>query len=178
MNGFNLLPEQFRTRRAAQFVPVSILVALAIALVAMLLMEFGVIAQAAGGSGSMLRQTLEDRHADLARACAEREQVEQEIAALDAVFPRTPVWTNVLIDVTGALKRDMWIERWSADAGRGVCSIRGHAADSGEVFELVAALEALGHFESVALAGLAKADNEGDQDIQFEIVCQLREASR
>jgi Tfp pilus assembly protein PilN len=178
MSGFNLLPEEFRKRRAARFVPLSVLVTLVIAVVGVLLMEFGVITRTTVGTGSMLRQTLEDRRVDLAQARSAREKLEQEIAALDAVLARTPVWTNVLIDVTGALSQGMWIEQWSADVARGVCSVRGRARDSSDVFALVARLEALEHFESVALAGSAKVNDEHGQGIQFEIVCRLRQAPR
>ena len=178
MDGFNLLPEEYRTRRGARFVPISMLVTLGIAVFALLLMELGVMARAGRGSGSVLGETLADRRADLAQRRQKRLAIEREVEPLAAVLSRTPVWSNVFIDVAAEMGRDVRIVRWSSDAERGLCSIQGHATTNGEVFALVAALEALAHFESVTLAGVAKENNEEGHGVHYEIVCRLRKAAR
>ncbi|MBN1918214.1 MAG: PilN domain-containing protein [Verrucomicrobia bacterium] len=180
MSGFNLLPEQFRRRRGGPFVALSVAMTAGIAVLCLLLMELGVVSSAARGSGSVLRETLADRRRDVAVARASRRAVEAEIKAMAAMLPRTPVWTNLLIDTARVVGSNMQIERWSADTDRGVCALRGRAASNGEVFELVGALEALPYFSSVTLAGVSRKDSseQGDRDVVFEIVCRFHQVAR
>ena len=178
MDGVNLLPEQYRTRRGARFVPISMLVAVGVAALAVLLMELAMMRHAARGSGSMLGETLVERRAHLAQMRQERAAVEDEIESLGTVLARTPVWSNLFIDVASVLGPGIRIERWSSETERGFCSIQGRAATNGQVFALLAALEGLEHFESVALAGVAKESDEEGRGVRFEIVCRLRQAAR
>jgi Tfp pilus assembly protein PilN len=186
MNGFNLLPEQFRRRRGAQFVPISIVVTIGIAVLCVLLMELAIVSRALGGSGSTLRDTLADRRRDVEAARTGRRDVVEQVEALAGVLPRTPVWSNLLIDVAQTVGPRVQLERWSSDADRGVCSIRGHAESNSDVFEFVAALEATPHFASVTLAGVSRKedadrrsdDEQGTYDVVFEVVCRLRQAVR
>ena len=180
MSGFNLLPEQFRRRRGAQFTPISIVVTIWIAVLCVLLMELAIVSRMAAGSRSTLRQTLADRQRDVEAARASLRSVREEAEALAAVLPRTPVWSNLLIDVAGVVGPRVQLERWTSDVERGVCTLRGRAASNSDVFDLVAALEAVPDFRSVTLAGVSRKDDdeEGSHDVVFEIVCRLRQAAR
>ena len=178
MEGFNLLPEEYQTRRGARFVPISVLATLGIVLLGVVLMEHAVMVQANRGAGSSLVETLTARRAELAEARQEREALESEIGPLAAMLSRTPVWSNLFIDVAGLMGPNARFMQWSADADQGTCSIEGRARTNGEVFVLVAALEALPHFETVALVGVAK-ENDGKNDgVHYEIVCRLRQTGR
>jgi len=178
MDGFNLIPEEYQTRRGARFVPVSMLVTLAVAVLGVLLMERAVMVRASRGSGSSLAETLAVRQAELAQRCQNRLKIESDIAPLAATLSRTPVWSNVFIDVAAVMVPEVRITRWSADVERNLCSIQGNAETNAAVFELVAALEALEHFESVTLAGVAKEQDAEGHGIRYEIVCSLRQAAR
>jgi len=191
MSGFNLLPEQFRRRRGAQFVPISIVVTVGIAALCVLLMELAVVSGAAVGSGPALRETLADRRRDVEAAGTRCRAIQEEIDALAGVLPRTPVWSNLLIDMAQAVSPRVQLEHWSSDAERGVCTVRGRAASNSDVFELVGALEAMPHFESVTVAGVSRKDDadqgsgdrrsddeQGTNDVLFEIVCRFHEPAR
>jgi len=178
MEGFNLLPEEYQTRRGARFVPISVLATLGIVLLGVVLMEHAVMVQAGRGTGSSLVKTLAARRAELAESRRQREAIESEIKPLAAMLSRTPVWSNLFIDVVGVMGPDTRFMYWSADAERGTCSIEGRARTNGEVFVLVAALEALPYFETVTLAGVAKENDGEDNGVHFEIVCRLRQAAR
>ena len=178
MDGFNLIPERYRTRRGARFVPISMLVALVVAALGVLLMELAMMRHAARGSGSLLGETLAERRVNLAQMREERTAVEDEIESLGTVLARTPVWSNLFVDVASVLGPGIQIERWSSETERGFCSIQGRAATNSQVFALVTALEGLEHFESVALAGVAKESDENGRGVRYEIVCRLRQAAR
>jgi Tfp pilus assembly protein PilN len=178
MDGFNLLPEEYQRRRGARFVPISIIVAITTTLLAVLVMELSMMQRTGRGSGSMLLETLADRRTDLVQARREHEAIEGEIESLGAVLPRTPIWSNVFVDVAAVLGPGVRIERWNSETERGFCSIQGHAGASGQVFALVTALGELEHFESVALAGVAKESDERGRGVRFEIVCRLHQAAR
>jgi Tfp pilus assembly protein PilN len=176
MDGFNLLPEEYRRRRGAKFAPISMLVTAAIVVVGVLLMERAVMARAASGSASSLGKALTARRAELGRRRQERLAILAEIRPLRVMLSQTPVWSNVFVDVATVVGPGVRITHWSSDAERGVCSLQGHARTNGEVFALVAALEGLTHFESVTLAGVVRESDEGDHGVRYEIVCRLRKA--
>lgn len=178
MDGFNLLPEEYQTRRGARFAPISMLATFGIMVLSLLLMERAVMVRAGKGSGSALVRTLAARRAELVTMRQDRGAVEKEIEPLAAVLSRTPVWSNVFVDVAGAIGQGVQFKHWGGDAERGLCTIEGRAKTNGEVFTLVSALEGLPHFESVTLAGVAKEkDGQGD-GVHFEIVCRLRQAAQ
>jgi Tfp pilus assembly protein PilN len=178
MDGFNLLPEEYRTRRGARFVPISMLVVVALGALAILLMELAMMRHAARGSGSLLGQTLADRRVELAQMRQQRAAVERDIESLGTVLARTPVWSNLFVDVASVLGPGIRIERWSSETERGFCSIQGRASTNSQVFALLTALEELDHFESVALAGVTKESDEEGRGVRYEIVCRLRQAAR
>jgi Tfp pilus assembly protein PilN len=176
MEGFNLLPEQYQKRRGARFVPVSIVVTLALAVLCLVLMEQGVVARATRGAGSSLAKTLSAREAELAERRRERQTIEAEVKPLVAVLSRTPIWSNVFIDVAGVVGPDVQITRWSADTDRGLCSIQGRAETNTAVFQLVVALEALPYFETVTLAAVSKEQDAKGYGVRFEIITSIRQA--
>jgi Tfp pilus assembly protein PilN len=178
MDGFNLLPEQYQKRRGARFVPVSAVVTLALALLCVVLMEHGVMARATRGAGLSLRETLAAREVELAQRRRDRQAMETQIKPLVAVLSRTPIWSNVFIDVAGVVKPDVQITRLSADTDRSLCSIQGRAETNSAVFDLVAALEALPDFETVTLAAVTKEEDAKSYSVHFEIVAGIRQAAR
>ncbi len=178
MDGFNLLPEEYRTRRGAKFAPISMLATVVIAVLSVLLMERAVMARAASGSASSLGKALTARRAELEQRRQQRLATVAEIGPLRAMLSETPVWSNVFVDVAAVVGPGVRITHWSSDAERGLCSLQGRARTNAEVFALVAAIEGLSHFESVALAGVVRESDEGDHGVRYEIVCRLREAVR
>ena len=178
MDGFNLLAEEHRIRRGARFAPVSMLVTLGITVVCVLLTERAVLSNAARGSGSSLGQTLIERRAELKTRRTKREALEERIKPLAAVLARTPVWSNVFIDLAGVVGPNVCISQWSANTDRGLCTIQGTAKANADVFTFVAALEALEHFDSVTLAGVAKEKDTEQGEVRYEVVCSLHKAAR
>lgn len=178
MNGFNLLPEEFQSRRGARFVPISMLATLVVAVLIVALVERAAMPRTAGATGSGLDETLADRRQELARKQQALAAVEAEIAPLDAVLSQAPAWSNLFVDVEAVMGEGVWITRWSSDAKRGICSVQGCAEASAAAFAFMSALEKLPHFEAVVLTSVAKEIQEHDGGVRYEIISRLRHAAR
>jgi len=178
MDGFNLLAEEYRTRQGARFAPISMLVTLGITVLCVLLIEHAVLVRAISGSGSSLGETLIERRKELKERSTDRQKVADTIKPLEAVLARTPVWSNVLVDLATVTGPDVRITQLSADTGRGLCTIQGRAKTNAAVFAFAAALEGLEHFDSVTLAGVTKEKDTKEGEVRYEVVCSMRKAAQ
>ena len=173
MNDFNLLPAQYRSTWKIEWVTIIIVATICVCAAGILIMEWHITRI---GSSPTVLETSQRRRTDMAELAYLSNRVEsltEEYTDIDTFVTNHPVWSNLLIRLSGNLPTGVLVSSMSMNARQGSCSIQGTAADSQSVLAFKQILNSFEEYGEAAISTIARNTEEGKKGVAYEIVCQF-----